>query len=386
MKKLIFTYLVSFLVFSVNTKIHAQEKLETSAKAQLNSWTTFNFENPLRYQLGARFIPQINLVKGSESIQFDAEFSFNTAGSLNYEKWENTGTYERFSPYRMWLRMSGANFEIRAGLQKINFGSASMLRPLMWFDRIDPRDPLQLTDGVYALLGKYYFKNNANIWLWGLAGNDETKGLEVIPSTPKDPELGGRFQFPVSTGELAVTFHHRTADRSEFFSNTTMQSKNTFPQNRYALDGKWDVGVGLWFEYVLQENKIKDVVFPYQYQHTANIGLDYTFGIGNGLNVSTELFYISQTDEIFTSESNAEISALAVNYPLGLIDRISAMVYYSWEDQSWYRFFNFQRTYDFWSFYLMGFWNPDQFVLYNINETRNLFSGKGIQFMAVYNF
>jgi len=53
-------------------------------------------------------------------------------------------------------------------LQKINFGSATLFRLLMWFDRIDPRDPLKLTDGVYGLLLRYYFHNNTNIWLWGL--------------------------------------------------------------------------------------------------------------------------------------------------------------------------------------------------------------------------
>jgi len=58
----------------------------------------------------------------------------------------------------MWIRLSTKQFELRAGLQKINFGSATLLRPLMWFDKIDPRDPLQLTDGVYALLARYYSK------------------------------------------------------------------------------------------------------------------------------------------------------------------------------------------------------------------------------------
>ena len=64
----------------------------------------------------------------------------------------------RFKPYRLWLRYSTSHLEIRAGLQKINFGSSNILRPLMWFDKMDFRDPLMLTDGVYALLGRYYFR------------------------------------------------------------------------------------------------------------------------------------------------------------------------------------------------------------------------------------
>ena len=112
----------------------------------------------------------------------------------------------------MWVKFSGDQFELRAGLQKINFGSAQMFRPLMWFDRIDPRDPLQLTDGVYGLLARYYFLNNANIWLWGLYGDDKIKGWELIPSKKNSIEYGGRVQLPLYTGEIAATYHHRTAD------------------------------------------------------------------------------------------------------------------------------------------------------------------------------
>ena len=74
------------------------------------------------------------------------------------------------------------------GLQKINFGSAVLLRPLMWFDSLDPRDPLQLTDGVYAVLLRYYFPNNANLWAWALYGNDSPKGWESA-ATAEDTVL-----------------------------------------------------------------------------------------------------------------------------------------------------------------------------------------------------
>ena len=385
MKRIVLKYLFSILLPCVYHQAHAQN-LNTSAKAQVNSWATMNFDNPLRYQLGARFIPELSFERSQGDLSFDAQFSFNTMGSLDYREWDNTGSFEKFSPYRMWARVSGTRFVVRLGLQKINFGSAMMLRPLMWFDRIDPRDPLQLTDGVYALLGRYYFKNNANIWLWGLVGNDETKGWEAIPSANKEPEFGGRFQFPLSTGEMAFSFHHRNADLDEFYNDTVALEQQVFSQNRYALDGKWDVGVGLWFEYVLEHNNIARETYPLQYQHAANIGMDYTFPWGNGLTVSTEFFYVSQSDVLFGSDINAEVSALSVNYPLGLTDQISAIVYYSWEDESWYRFVSLQRTYDYWSFYLMTFWNPDQFGIYNLEDNRNLFTGEGFQVMTVYNF
>lgn len=39
---------------------------------------------------------------------------------------------------------------------------------------------MQLTNGVYGILGRYYFANNANIWFWTLMGNEKTRGFEVI--------------------------------------------------------------------------------------------------------------------------------------------------------------------------------------------------------------
>ena len=385
-KKTLIVCFLFFCVFFFQLKLASAQELNTSAKAQVNSWSTLNFSNPLEYQIGARFIPEIGLEKSFPGIKIDGQFSFHTTGSLDYRKWKNTGSYEKFSPYRIWARISRPQWEVRLGLQKINFGSATMLRPLMWFDRIDPRDPLQLTDGVYALLVRYYFKNNANIWIWGLAGNNKTKGWELIPSTVHHPEFGGRFQFPVPKGETAVSFHSRTANLAAFYKDTLSLDSETFCQNRYAVDGKWDIGIGLWFEASIEENKNAGDFGPMRYKHAFNLGLDYTFSIGNGLNTITEFLFFNQTDELFGNGQKAKISVFSANYPVSLFDRISAIIYYSWEDNSWYRFVSFQRTYDFWSFYLMGFWNPEQLGLYNFNEEQKLFSDKGIQIMAVYNF
>lgn len=138
--------------------------------------------------------------------------------------------------------------EVRLGLQKINFGSANMLRPLMWFDQLDPRDPLQLTDGVWGLLGRYYFLNNANLWVWGLYGNNQQKMWETGNTYSGFPELGGRFQTPVPRGELAFTYHYRKADLSEH--SLLSNQPTSVGENRVGIDGKWDLGVGLWFEAV----------------------------------------------------------------------------------------------------------------------------------------
>ena len=61
------------------------------------------------------------------------------------------------------------------------------------------------------------------------------------------------------------------------------------------------------------------------------------------------------------------------------------MEYYNWENKDLYRFLRWQRTYDNWSFHLIGFWNADQNLLYQIQTDKNFFTGKGFQIMVVFN-
>ena len=105
-----------------------------------------------------------------EGLRFDAEVSGNMYGSGDIIPFSNEeASWDarwdgKVKLYRGWGRVSNDRAEVRVGLQKINFGSAMMLRPLMWFDSMDPRDPLQMTDGVWGAMGRYYFNNNANVW------------------------------------------------------------------------------------------------------------------------------------------------------------------------------------------------------------------------------
>jgi hypothetical protein len=131
---------------------------------QLSSWLNINEGNDLPLWGGVRYIPQINYsIPDAQKGQFDSEFSANIFGSAGLHPFDTISTSGAIKPYRAWIRYSSDQFELRLGLQKLNFGSASILRPLMWFDQLDPRDPLHLTDGVWGVLGRYYFLNNANI-------------------------------------------------------------------------------------------------------------------------------------------------------------------------------------------------------------------------------
>ena len=165
-------------------------------KGEASAWTYLRETSLSESQFGARYIPTLSISKEIQpGFRVDIEASIRALGIGTFGSPDHFTDDAEAKAYRLWLRFSRPQFELRGGLQKINFGSALLLRPLMWFDRIDPRDPLQITDGVYALLGRYYFTNNANVWLWGLYGNDEVKGWEVIPSDDKSIEFGVRWTF-----------------------------------------------------------------------------------------------------------------------------------------------------------------------------------------------
>jgi hypothetical protein len=353
-------------------------------QGQMSSWFMVNDSSPTRAQMGLRYIPSFSLKKSwSEKYALDTEISVNAYGTAQASSLDEIQTTGEIKPYRMWIRFSTSQFEARLGLQKINFGSAMLLRPLMWFDRIDPNDPLQLTDGVYGLLLKYTFLNNANIWLWGLYGNNEPKGWETIPIQQKSAEFGGRFQFPLLAGEMAFSYHHRRIDPSRGLYTQPLTREYNVPENRLALDGKWDIGIGVWFEGVLIHQDFK--FFPLKYQRNINLGADYTFGLKNGLHVMGEHLIIQSSQSAFGRGETIKFSALSLDYPLGLMDRIRGMVFHNWESGDWYRFITWQRMSDRWSFYIIGFWNPDRYQLYLNQQGKNLFAGKGIQIMVVFN-
>jgi hypothetical protein len=368
-----------FFIFWTNFFAIAQK---FDFKGQADSWLLTNNFNDFTGRLGIRYIPDLNFGKKfKNNIKLDADISVKTFGTSDYLN-KSFEFNSDFKPYRLWVRFSTKQFELRGGLQKINFGPATMLRPLMWFDRIDPRDPLQITNGVYGLLARYYFLNNANIWLWGLYGNDKTKGWETVPSNKSRPELGGRFQFPALKGEIGTSFHNREVD----FRNDTSAIIRQFGlvnENKIGIDGRWDFLTGLWFEGVIIHQDIKKQYFPWTKQ--LNLGIDYTFGIGHGLYMVHEFFITDVSKEPFSSGQNVSFSALSARYPIGLTDQIMVMVYHDWVNNDWYRFINWGRQYDKISLHLIFFWNPDKFQIYQNMQENMLFTGAGLQFMFVYN-
>jgi hypothetical protein len=348
-----------------------------------NAGNPADVHNVWRGQAGLRYLPDLLLqVPVRKKYSFDAELSANAFGTGLLWSPDSIAWDGKLKPYRAWMKFSGNRFEIRGGLQKINFGSASILRPLMWFDRIDPRDPLQLTDGVWGLLGRYYFLNNANIWVWGLYGNDRTKGWEIIPTVQGAPEFGFRVQVPFPGGEIATTYHYRLADVEKVYPIPYGEPPHV-REKRLAIDGKFDYVVGLWFEAVLIHQEIH--IPELRYRRMLNLGVDYTFELGNGLHLMSEFFTYGSSEYAFGNGEEIYFSALSGNYSFNIFNSLNAILFYDWTNREIYNFINWSWQFDKWSFYIMGFWNPQQFDLYQGLEGTNLYAGRGLQLMAVFN-
>ncbi|MCB5258988.1 MAG: hypothetical protein LHW48_00740 [Candidatus Cloacimonetes bacterium] len=248
-------------------------------------------------------------------------------------------------PYRWWLRMQIPQSELRAGLQQINFGSAQILRPLKWFDSLDPQDPLKLSGAVEALLIRHHWLNNANFWLWAMMGEEELKGNELLCSKQEALEFGGRVQYPVLWGDTALSFHYRPLLWGKEY--------------RMGLDLRMDDVIGAWLE--LNASYYKAVPnFP-TYQTAITLGGDYVLDWQNGIAITMEnMLLASAQNELYSAQSQNWVSTLMLNYPLSIIDTISLLALAEWQTENHSMSLAWLREYDYLSLH---------FLLVNSKET-----------------
>lgn len=362
MKKFVEVFVFIWLV-SIAGNALAQS---VSLQGQASGWLAIMEES----EFGLRYIPELRVAGSIGERTVDAEIALNSRASMPFDSLDDSSLDSDL--YRLWLRYSSSQFETRLGLQKINFGPAKIMRSLMWFDRLNPQDPFKLTDGVYAALVRYYFLNNANIWVWGLLGNDELKGLEFVETDDDHLEFGGRFQFPIPRGEFAISYNQRHVD-PEDWKISVVGPLTDGVENRLALDGIWDIGIGLWFE--ASGERIKVNSDQQMLRGLGTIGADYT--LESGIHLLYEHFAQYTGMDLDNMSLTGNISALSADYALGLIDRINAIAYYDWEQKDIYAYIGWQRTYDNWQFNLLAFSNRE--------SGDSAFGGKGVQFIVTYN-
>jgi hypothetical protein len=141
--------------------------------------------------------------------------------------------------------------------------------------------------------------------------------------------------------------------------------------------------VGVWFEgaWIFKNRNVGILT----HQEILNGGIDYTFGIGNGLNVMLEQLLISYDEKAFAFSNTTSFSGLSLSYPLSMIDNLSAIIYYDATNNALYNFVNWKRQFNKISLYCMAYWNPETYLIPQQRDSGNLFSGKGIQIMMVFN-
>jgi hypothetical protein len=351
-------------------------------KGELSGWGIYSHNSSLSVMAGGRYIPTLNYgLDFKNTRKLDMEGSLNIYGSVATHPFDTVAFNGDIAAYRAWIRYSTRQWELRLGLQKISFGSATLLRPLMWFDQIDPRDPLQLTNGVWGLLSRYYFRNNANLWIWGLLGNKQQRPWDIGKTNQWIPEAGGRFQYPIPKGEVALSYHYRNVDTQDL--SPTITGEENVPENRFGFDGKIDLKVSLWLEGTWIHKSQPTGIYTNQEILTA--GIDYTFGIGNGLYVLAEQMLYSNDEHAFDFNNTISFSGISLSYPIGIVDNLSAIIYYDWNNNNAYNFINWSHQFRHVRFYLMAYWNPDHYNLPQSRDMSETYAGPGLQVMVVYN-
>lgn len=385
MKKGIGILFFIFQLFSAGSSLIAQTENQLVSDSlqfsgQLSAWSHYNPSKTLSLSAGARYIPDLRYqLRFQKDRLIEIEGSANISGYLGIRPFDSVSPDGSLAAYRAHIRFASQQFELRLGLQKISFGSAVMLRPLMWFDQIDPRDPLELTYGVWGALGRYYFLNNTNLWIWCLYGNEKSRPWDIGDTKTKIPEAGTRIQLPVSKGEIALSYHFRSTSLPDSLG----PGMSEIPENRLGFDGRWDLGMGLWFEgsWVHKGKKVGLL----SNQEMLNLGADYTFGIGNGLYAVFEHLLTASSEKAFDMSNTINFSALSLQYPIGIVDNLNSMIFYDWRNASTYTYINWNHRFAKFTFYLMAYWNPEQYRLPQKENLGQTYAGKGFQIMLVYN-
>ncbi|GAB4331237.1 MAG: hypothetical protein Kow0037_07660 [Calditrichia bacterium] len=269
-------------------------------------------------ELQMRYFPKLSLVEKvntNTTIDLYLEPQLKTRLFFN-KQWLGVKENTILDEYRGWLRYSRPQWELRAGLQKINFGPARLLRSQQWFDQIDPRDPLSLSKGVYALLFRYYQLNNWNYWVWSVWQKDS--GFYPLLKQQKNKmEWGGRVEGPWLHGMWGLT-----AD-----SKPVVIEKIPVQLHRMALDAYYDWHLGYWVEVVAHQ---WDTGTNW-YQSRWTLGMDYTLPFQNGIYLSLEMMGYSRAENSLNFKNENIYYALQANWPFNLFNSLSIMSFLDWK-------------------------------------------------------
>ncbi len=315
------------------------------------------------------YIPTLSVMKQfANGTLLDFEWAHKSGTSADGNP---DGDIEIFEDlHRLWMRYSSEHLEVRLGLQKIAFGPAQILRPLAWFDNIDPEDPTNQTDGVNALRLRFFPSGNLALWTW------------IVISDQWDYYSPGiRLEATLPLGELGLTWYDQW--QAGFHSLGQMPVALLWGHDRrLALDLRYDGLIGLWTESFL--------VLPVESPHNPDrqafymLGGDYTFGIGNGLYIMMEQLWLPAT--VDNPGAGRQMAALLASWSMGMFNQLMVIVYQDWDSSRTYSYFRWARVYDHISLNIMVSLNPRRSAYENGPLPTTLAGfGSSLNFMIVYN-
>ena len=314
--------------------------------AQISLGSLISLQTTATLQDDTSFVAARLLLQPEASLEYDVTDELELAAELSLQGRLDsdfeTDPEARLELYRLWGRVNYAGFELRAGLQQLNFGVARVLRPLQWFDQIDPQDKFQLTSGVQALLLRKYFPNNVGIWAWGILAEDGI-GTDEIDAVSDDPEYGARLELPGKVVDTGLSFHFRDFKKRLFLTE--------FRELRLGLDLRYDGPIGAWLEACASSYKQAGIDLPSS-GSALSLGADYTLGIGNGLYLMQEIYWRDYVEHLNNYRTSSFKLASMASYPLGILDNLQFLHLY--DDYHKQRQFSlsWQRNYDYLSWEL----------------------------------
>ena len=270
------------------------------------------------YQLTSRYSPRL-----------ESEFDFQESslmafaeGRFQYSETKNNSENQA-EVNRAWIRWNTESFSVRVGRQKVNFGPSKVLRPLQWFDQIDPRDIVPYTRGVDGSVAKFFLEENHSLWFWTFQDSQLLEGTSLLTTKENTYAQGGRIEL---YGNHGFSYIQRKVELADTEGSSRL----------YGFDTVWDLGAAVWFEAEWEQAEL----IP-KNQLNVTLGLDYTFNIGNGIYLLVEHNYQDAKDSF---PDPIATTAIRASYPLDLIDNISFLGIQSTDFN--YQLIQFTRTLD----------------------------------------
>ncbi|MBT5957434.1 MAG: hypothetical protein HOG63_02555 [Nitrospina sp.] len=219
--------------------------------------------------------------------------------------------------FRAWLRLDNGEFKVRGGRQKILFGSGTIYRPLGIFDTRDVTGVVPETRGVDGVRVTRFPSATSLVEGW------------LVPAKKNNALIFGmRGEMLLGGIEAGAVFQYHPKSDLEGLPGY----KQEMVQLGYHFKG--EKGFGFWNESRLDIEMEPSA--PIQFDTV--LGVDYTFGIGEGLHVLAEYFLTTRQSGFSLSDLKGQRTfqqiGVSLDQPVGIDIQWQGFGLYDLRDKS----------------------------------------------------